>query len=160
MGIAVLVTETAPTDLLDKLCNEYNIRMALHNHPHSWPPDDLMKAVKDHSKLVGSCSDLGHWMRRGWIPLNQLQFLNGRVEHLHFKDLNEYAENALDVPWGTGKNDPKACLAELIHQGYKGYVSIEYEHGDIAALHSAVPKCVEFFDKTMTELGANPPAVR
>ncbi len=151
MGITVLVTETVPTEMHDKLCTEYNIRMALHNHPSSWPPDDVIKATKDHVKLIGSCSDTGHWMRRNLVPADQLKKLQGRVEHLHFKDLNQYG-NGEDLPWGTGQGDAKGMLTELKRQGYKGYASIEYEVGSVSDLESNLPKCVAFFDATLTEL--------
>jgi len=151
MGIAVLVTETTPNAVHDKLCDEYNIRMALHNHPQSWPPDAVLAACKDHSKLVGSCSDTGHWMRRGLVPVEQFKKLEGRVEHSHFKDLSEF-HNGTDLPWGTGKGDAKGMLEELKRQNYKGYVSIEYEIGTVKDLDTNLPKCVEFYDKTMAEL--------
>lgn len=152
MGISVLVTETYPNDVLDKLTQEYGIRMALHNHPASWPPDDVLKAVKDRNKLIGSCADLGHWMRRNLVPVEQLKKLEGRIEHSHFKDLNDFAGNAHDVPWGTGKGDPKGVLAELKRQGYKGYTSIEYETGSVADLDKNLPLCIAFYDKTLAEL--------
>lgn len=152
MGIQVLVTETHPSEMLDKLCNEFNIHMALHNHPQSWPPDEVLKACEGHSKLVGSCSDLGHWMRRGLVPVEQIKKLEGRVEHSHFKDLNDFTPNAHDVPWGTGKGDPKAVLTELKRQGYKGFLSIEYESGTVPELDTNLPKCIAFFDKTCGEL--------
>jgi sugar phosphate isomerase/epimerase len=152
MGIEVLVTETTPNDVLDKLCNEYGIRMALHNHPESWPPDEVLKACEGRSKLVGSCSDTGHWMRRKLVPVEQLKKLAGRVEHLHFKDLNELDKDAHDVVWGTGKGDIKGMLEELKHQGYKGYLSIEYEYGSVKDLEANLPQCVAYFDKTMAEL--------
>jgi sugar phosphate isomerase/epimerase len=152
MGIQVLVTETHPSELLDKLCNEYQIRMALHNHPASWPPDDVLKACEGRSKLVGSCSDVGHWMRRGLVPVEQLKKLEGRVEHLHFKDLNDMTLHAHDVPWGTGKGDMKAQLEELKRQGYKGYLSIEYETGSVPQLDEDLPKCIDFFDHTVAEV--------
>jgi sugar phosphate isomerase/epimerase len=152
MGIQVLVTETTPTETLDKLCNEFNIRMALHNHPQSWPPDKVLEACKDRSKLVGSCSDTGHWMRRNLVPVEQFKKLEGRVEHSHFKDLNKFGEPASDLPWGTGKGDAKGMLAELKRQNYKGYLSIEYEVGNVKQLDENLPKCVAFFDETLTEL--------
>jgi sugar phosphate isomerase/epimerase len=151
LGIKVLVTETTPTELHDKLCTEFNIRMALHNHPQSWPPDEVLKACKDRVKRIGSCSDTGHWMRRNLVPVEQLKKLEGRVEHLHFKDLKQFG-NSEDVPWGTGMGDAGGMLAELKRQGYKGYVSIEYEVGSVAELESNLPKCIAFFDKTTTEL--------
>lgn len=154
MGISVLVTETAPNAVHDKLCEEFQIRMALHNHPKTWPPDDVLKACEGHSKLVGSCSDTGHWMRRDLKPAEQFRKLEGRVQHSHLKDLNEFG-NGHDVPWGTGKGDIKAMLTEVARQSYKGFMSIEYEHGNVADLDENLPKCVEFFDATLKEIAAN-----
>src|SRR5207248_5359958 len=75
MGISVLVTETTPNDIHDKLCNEFGIRMALHNHPRTWPPDQVLKACQGHTKLIGSCSDTGHWMRANLSPVEPLKKL-------------------------------------------------------------------------------------
>ena len=152
MGIEVLVTETTPNETLDKLSNEYQIKVALHNHPRTWPPDEVLKACKDRGKRIGSCSDTGHWMRADINPVDALKKLDGRVEHLHFKDLNQFGRSAHDVPWGTGRGDPRAMMAELKRQGFKGYLSIEYEFGDLKHLDENLPKCVEYFDKTVTEL--------
>ncbi len=152
MGISVLVTETTPNDIHDKLCNEFGIRFALHNHPRTWPPDQVLKASQGHAKLIGSCSDTGHWIRANINPVEAFKKLEGRVEHSHFKDLNEYGMSAHDVPWGTGRGDAKGMLAELKRQGYKGYLSIEYEYGDLQHLDTNLPKCIAFFDQTMTEL--------
>jgi sugar phosphate isomerase/epimerase len=152
MGIEVLVTETTPNDVLDKLSAEYGIRVALHNHPTTWPPDKVLAACEGKNKLIGSCSDTGHWMRAKLVPVEQLKKLEGRVEHLHFKDLNEIGPDAHDVVWGTGKGDVKGMLAELKRQGYKGYLSIEYEYGSVKELDENLPKCVQFFDETMAGL--------
>jgi sugar phosphate isomerase/epimerase len=152
MGIEVLVTETTPAAVHDKLCDEFHIKFALHNHPQSWPPDKVLQACEGHSKLIGSCSDTGHWQRRGWMPVEQFKKLDGRVLHSHFKDLNKLAGNGEDVPWGTGVGDAKGMLAQLKQQGYKGYLSIEYETGGVKDLDMNLPKCVEFFDRTMADL--------
>jgi sugar phosphate isomerase/epimerase len=155
LGIEVLVTETTPNDVIGKLADEYKIRVALHNHPKTWPPDQVLKACEGRSKRVGSCSDTGHWMRANFVPVEALQKLDGRVEHLHFKDLNDFGSaggNPHDVPWGTGKGDMKGMLTELKRQGYKGYLSIEYEFGDLPHLDANLPQCVKFFDKTVADL--------
>jgi sugar phosphate isomerase/epimerase len=152
MGIEVLVTETPPNEIHDKLTAEFGIKMALHNHPKTWPPQKVLEATKDKNKLIGSCSDTGHWMRAEFIPVDTFLKLEGRVLHSHFKDLNKLGSDAHDVAWGTGKGDMKGMLAELKRQGYKGYLSIEYEYGDLEHLNANLPKCVEFFDKTVAEL--------
>jgi sugar phosphate isomerase/epimerase len=151
MGLEVLVTETEPNEIHDKLCNEFGIKIALHNHPRTWPPEKILKFCKDRSKMIGSCSDTGHWMRDELVPVEAMKKLEGRVLHSHFKDLDQFGRGH-DVAWGTGKGDPKGMMTELKRQGFKGYLSIEYEYGDLAHLAANLPKCVEFFDKTAAEL--------
>ncbi len=99
-----------------------------------------------HFHLLCSGKELAETIVHG-----QVKKLEGRVMHLHFKDLNEYGDG-YDVPWGAGKADVKGMLAELKRQGYKGYLSIEYEYGDLDHLTTNLPKCVEFFDKTTAEV--------
>jgi sugar phosphate isomerase/epimerase len=152
MGIEVLVTETTPNEVHEQLTKEFGIKMALHNHPATWPPEKVLNACKDKNKLIGSCSDTGHWMRAKFVPAEAARLLQGRVLHLHFKDLDDFGMGHHDVAWGTGKGDPKATMEELKRQGFKGYLSIEYEFGDLKHLSENLPKCVEFFDKTAAEL--------
>ena len=78
MGIETLVSE--PTEdsmeMLDKLCEEYGINIAIHNHPkpsHYWNPDTLLNACKGRSKRIGACADTGHWVRSGLNPLESLK---------------------------------------------------------------------------------------
>jgi L-ribulose-5-phosphate 3-epimerase len=162
LGIEVLVTEVKPTEMHDKLCTEFNIKMALHNHPETWPPDSVLEGCKDRSPLIGSCSDTGHFMRRGLVPVEQLKKLGARVLHCHFKDLNDICPSIEDykskkcqphdLPWGTGKGDAKGMLAQLKAQGFKGYTSIEYETGSVPELDGNLPKCIKFYDETLAEL--------
>ena len=152
MGIEVLVTETTPTAVHDKLCTEYNIRMALHNHPKTWPPEQVMAACKERCKLIGSCCDTGHWMRANHVPVDTMKIVEGRIMHLHFKDLDQFGMKGQDVPWGTGNGNVKGMLEELKRQGFHGYLSIEYEHGSVDDLLTNLPKCIAFFDQTTTDL--------
>ena len=154
IGIEVLITETVPTPMLDKLSQEFGIKIALHNHPKTWPPDKVLAACEGLSANVGSCSDIGHWKRAGLVPVEQLKKLEGRVIESHFKDVVPTADKKdwEDAPWGTGECDVKAMLAELKRQGFKGYLEIEYEHGTVAELMQNLPKCIAFFDKTTAEL--------
>ena len=149
MGIEVLVTETVPNEVHDKLTKEYGIRFALHNHPKSWPPDKVLEACKDRGNRIGSCCDTGHQYRAGRDPLAVLKQLEGRIMSLYFKDLN--AEKH-DVPFGTGENNVKGMLAELKRQGFKGYLSIEYERGSVEELMANIAKCIAFYDQTCADL--------
>jgi len=157
MGIETIISEpeAGSFDLLDKLTEEYGINVAIHNHPKPspyWSPELVLKAVKGHSKRIGSCADTGHWMRSDRNPLECLKMLEGHIISAHFKDLNRMGRpGEHDVVWGTGKADAKALLEEFKRQGFKGSFSIEYEHNWLNSVPE-ITKCVEWFNKTSAEL--------
>lgn len=155
MGIEVLVTETVPDATIDKLSGEFGIKVALHNHPTSWPPEQVLATTKDLSPRIGSGADTGHWKRAGLDTVEQIKKLGSRIIHSHFKDVAPVEGKPgkfEDVPWGTGQGNATAMLAELKKQGYKGYFMIEYEHGTVDELMRDLPKCVAFFNQTATKL--------
>lgn len=157
MGMETIVSEPPfeAFDLIDKLCGEYKINVALHNHPEPsryWNPDTVLKVCKGRSERIGSCADTGHWMRSGINPLDAIKKLQGRIITFHFKDLNKYGrQGAHDVPWGTGKADVNAILAEVHRQGIKAVFSIEYEHNWTSSLPE-IAQCVAYFDKVASQL--------
>jgi len=157
MGIETIVSEPPEEafDLIEKLCEEYKINVAIHNHPkpsHYWNPDTVLKVCEGRSTRIGACADTGHWMRSGINPLEALKKLKGRIISLHFKDLNEFGNpKAHDVIWGTGAGDAKALLAELARQNFKGVFSIEYEYNWLESMPE-IKKSVEFFRKAAAEL--------
>lgn len=133
MGLQNIASEPKETDipLLSKLCDEYKINIAIHNHPnpsHYWNPDIVLNAIKGQSNRIGACADIGHWVRSGLDPVECLKKLEGHIKELHFKDLNERSRNAHDVVWGTGASNIDAVLAELKRQGFKGLIAAEYEY--------------------------------
>jgi sugar phosphate isomerase/epimerase len=155
MGIEVIVSEPPENafDTIEKLADEFGISVALHNHPKPspyWDPDAVLKACRGRSKRIGACADTGHWMRSGVNPVKALQKLEGRIVSFHFKDLNQYGAGH-DVPWGTGKGDVKAILAEIHRQGIKAPFSIEYEHNWLNSLPE-IAQCVDYFEKVAREL--------
>jgi len=156
MGIETLTAEPEPSqfDFLERMCDEYEINLAIHNHPNPsryWEPDSVLKYVSGRSHRIGACADVGHWVRSGLDPVESLQRLEGRIISIHFKDLNKKTREAHDVPWGTGVCNVPAMLQELKNQKFKGVFSIEYEHN----WDNNVPEIArsnEFFNKTVTNL--------
>lgn len=134
MGVQVITAEPAEEqlDYISKLCDQYQIRVAIHNHPdpsHYWQPETVLNALEGRSPLLGAAGDVGHWMRSGLDPLESLKKLDGKLYHLHFKDLNKFGEkDAHDVIWGTGKLPLKEIQAELKRQEFNGMISAEYEY--------------------------------
>ena len=154
MGIGTIVSEPKPEqfDLIDKLCQEYQIKLAIHNHPkpsHYWNPDTVLEMCKGRSKWIGACTDVGHWVRSGLNPVQCLKKLEGRIHDVHIKEIDD----GHDVIWGTGQGRIKGVLEELHRQGYKGTFSIEYEYN----WDNNVPEIrqsVAFFDAVAS--GLNP----
>lgn len=134
MGIGIITTEPRANqfDLVEKLCEQYGIKVALHNHPVPsmyWHPEVPLRLLENRSPLMGVCADIGHWLRSGLNPVDCLQKLEGRIISLHVKDLNvRGVRSAHDVPWGTGNSNIAGVLHELNRQGFKGVFSAEYEH--------------------------------
>jgi sugar phosphate isomerase/epimerase len=165
LGITVLVAEPEThdkmeelgpvMDAVEKLAIEYNIKVAIHNHPGPrsfyWHPDTVAAAVKGRSPLLGACADVGHWVRSGLDPVACLKQLEGRVITLHFKDLNVLGPKAHDVPWGTGVANAKGMLAELQRQKFKGAICIEYEH-NWENSSPEIAQSVKWFHATCAEL--------
>jgi sugar phosphate isomerase/epimerase len=150
------MSELGPVmDVVEKLAKEYNIKVAIHNHPGPnnfyWQPETVLAAVKGRSPLLGACADVGHWVRSGLDPVECLKKLEGRVITLHFKDLNEPGLKAHDVPWGTGISNAKGMLAELKRQNFQGAICVEYEYNwDNSA--PEIAKSAAWFNATCAEL--------
>jgi len=159
LGTGTIVSEPPAEafDMIEKLCDEYEINLAVHNHPESpqskyWKPENVLAVCRGRGKRIGACCDTGHWVRSGLKPVECLKKLEGRILGFHLKDVAEWdVRNARDVPLGTGKADYAAVLAELDRQGYRGVMSIEYEH-DSPQLSQDVAQCVAFVEKTSKEL--------
>jgi sugar phosphate isomerase/epimerase len=123
-------------DTIEKLVKEYDIRVGFHDHPRQannpdykmWDPNYVLSVVKDRDARIGSCSDVGHWVRSGLNPVDCLKSLKGRVISAHLKDLNEKSLEAHDVPFGTGVSNIAGIIDELKRQHFVGNASIEYEY--------------------------------
>ncbi len=152
MRIRTIVSEPPEDafDVIDKLCQEYEINVAIHNHPKPsryWNPDTVLKVCKDRSERIGACADTGHWVRSGLDPVECLKKLKGRIISSHFKEL----QDGHDVPWGQGPGRTKALLEELHSQGYQGSFSIEYEHNWLNSVPE-IRQCVAYYNKVAGEL--------
>ena len=179
MGIDTLVAEPEPAalDTVEKLCKEYNIKVAIHDHPKPsryWNPDTVLEAVKGRTPLMGACADTGHWLRSGLDPVECLKKLEGRVICLHFKDLVPDEPKAQDQGPGDRQEEeersPRRCttcpgapawatskaqMAELKRQHFHGAFCVEYEyHWDNSM--PEIAECVKFFNATCAELAKAP----
>ncbi|GEM_PF-1124444 len=158
-GVETLVSEPSESDLdvISRLCDEFDIRLAIHNHPepsHYWNPETVLRAVANRSRRMSACADTGHWLRSNLDPIECLRKLEGRIVSLHLKDLPEKGVRGVkDVPWGTGVANVDGILKELRRQGFRGVISIEYENWSPTQIEE-IRRCIQWF----SAWGAEPAA--
>jgi sugar phosphate isomerase/epimerase len=151
-------------DSLDKLCDEFKIAIAIHPHGPSgkgrhqwWSAEVIMKAVKDHHKLIGTCLDTGHLIRMAQLgemldPAQQVKVMGERNFGMHLKDHDN--KRRTDVVYGKdgGVLDVVAVLKALREVKFNGAISIEYEaKPDDPA--DDVKACLEVFRECVKKLG-------
>ncbi len=135
LRIRFIVTEPQFEDflILEKLVKEYDIKIAIHNHPEPTryaKPETVLEKIKDLDSRIGACADTGHWMRGLRVPAEALRLLSGRLIDVHLKDRSDFCtgQGVADVPLGKGKANIRDILAELTLQNYGGCLTIEYEN--------------------------------
>jgi sugar phosphate isomerase/epimerase len=153
-GLGLLVINTESTEALDTIetmVKEFDIKVGFHNHPkrandasyRMWDPAYVLSLVKNRDRRIGSCADIGHWIRSGVHPLDALRLLRGRIIGCHLKDLNEFSPSGHDVPYGTGISDIAAILNEFRAQKFTGPASVEFEYNEEHSLPE-VSSCLGF----------------
>jgi sugar phosphate isomerase/epimerase len=171
LGIKYLSADPTPDafDSLDKLCDEYKIAIAIHPHGpwgkkqlHRWySAEVILKAVKDHHELIGTCLDTGHLIRAAILgekldPAQQIRAMGKRNFGIHLKDNDNEAEKRGDpnsnVVFGKGTLDVESVLKALKDVGFKGSISIEYESHpkDPSA---DVKECLAVLEKAAKKVG-------
>jgi sugar phosphate isomerase/epimerase len=138
-------------DMLEKLCDESKINLAVHNHAKPspyWEPETALKLFQGRSKRIGACCDTGHWIRSGLPTVETLAKYQGRLLTLDLKDLGE---EGYCVPYGTGKGNIRGILKELYRQRFQGVVGIEYGQRSPNG-EAEIAQCVTFFEQVCQEL--------
>jgi sugar phosphate isomerase/epimerase len=184
MGIETITAEPTPDelDLVARLCDEYQINLAIHNHPIPsayWNPQTVLDAVKGRTKRMGACADTSHWQRSGLDVVQCLKLLEGRIICFHFGEVDgptaeEFAKKRaglkLDDPnfpsmvthvrgipnvvYGAGPADMRAWLVEIRRQKIRAVFSIEafFELNPNDAMEK-MRQSIVYFDKAAAELG-------
>ncbi len=134
-GVKVITADPSPDsfDSLDKLCEEYSIRIAIHNHGpgHRYNKiADTAKMIEGRHKFVGACVDTGHYIRSGEDPVKAVLEFGPRCFAAHIKDEKEANTPASDnVIIGKGHLDVVGLFKALKKVGFpaEGSLSLEYE---------------------------------
>ncbi len=159
IGIETIVSEPRPEalDTLEKLCDEYDINLALASpdkgsSPSYGSPQQALQACRNRSKRIGVCGDLGHWRRSGIDPLEAIGALQDRLSILQVRDLGQLSRAGGEVPLVTVVGKTELILKEIQRLGLKpAMFGLQYT-GDAGDEMVDLARCIDFFDATCIKL--------
>ena len=159
MGIETFISEPKlkDLDLIEKYCEKYNIKLAIHNHgPRLSPvymyPEKIVEITRNRSPLIGAACDFGHWAKEGIDPYEAIKTLGHRVITIQFHDQSEINANGHDVPWGTGKIDLNGILEYLKKEEIRPIMfGLEYSYNWNHSMPE-IMQSIDYFDKKSLEL--------
>ncbi len=148
MGIEIIQTEAghdaATADLLNKLAQEYGVKVALHNHTQpAGFPDKVALELKDRP-FIGSGADIGHWAAAGVVPVDGVRKLQGRFFTMHMVEMSKIGRGAKIVPFGQGASELGKVLEELKRQNFNGTITLEYERMS-PNIEKDIAACVKWY---------------
>ena len=134
IGVKNITADPDPAffDQLDELVEEFDIRIAIHNHGprHRYNKVvDVLHAIEGHDPRIGACADLGHYIRSGENATEVIRLLKGRLYGIHLKDFAEMKDKTEGVIIGKGHLDVEGVVDALIEVDFPddGALSLEYE---------------------------------
>ncbi len=131
MGVIIGVPEHHLLELVNKKVQEYDIKVAIHNHgpgDERYPsPESAYELIKILDKRVGLCIDIGHTQRLGLDPSESAEKFADRLLDVHIKDVSAAAKEGNTIEIGRGVIDIPKFLKTLIKINYSGMTSFEFE---------------------------------
>ncbi len=129
LGVEILTADPTPEafESLDVLCEEFQIKIAIHNHGPKARYDrveDTLNAINGHHPFIGACVDTGHSIRSGEAPHEVILALGDRVHSVHLKDWTFDSDETI---LGEGDMDMQRVAEALKEIGFNGPIMMEYE---------------------------------
>lgn len=150
LGIGYFSADPDPEsfDGLDKLVEEFDIPVGIHNHGpgHRYALiDTISAAIKDHHEKIGCCNDTGHFLRSKEDPVRAAEVFGKRTYGVHLKDVKDAKTFTV---LGEGDLRTADLLRILARQKYNYCLALEYEENpqdpidDIKACLAATRKAI------------------
>lgn len=131
MQTIIGVPEHDLLDLVNNKVQEYDIKVAIHNHgpgDERYPsPASVYERVKNLDMRIGLCIDIGHTKRLGLDPSESAEKFADRLIDVHIKDVSAAAKEGNTIEIGRGVIDIPRFLRTLIKIKYSGMASFEFE---------------------------------
>jgi len=132
-GMKVIIGVPKPEllKLINKKVQEYDIKVAIHNHgpgDKTYPtPASAYEKIKNLDKRIGLCNDIGHTQRAGVDPSVSAEKFADRLLDVHLKDVSAATAQGREVEVGRGVIDIPKFIGTLLKINYSGIVAFEYE---------------------------------
>lgn len=135
--------DDAAEDLLQQLCDEYEMNVAMHNHgrKHRYGSyESIRELLSRTGPRVGVCLDTAWALDAGEDPVEGIELFADRLYGVHLKDF-VFGDDGTpeDVIIGRGGLDVPVFMQNLSRCGFDGYMSLEYEGNP----ENPVPEIVE-----------------
>ena len=131
MEIIIGVPNHNLLELVNKKVQEYDIKLAIHNHgpgDERYPsPESAYERIKDLDPRMGLCIDIGHTKRIGIDPSEAAEMFSDRLHDVHIKDVSEASEKGTTVEIGRGVIDIPKFLRTMLELKYTGTMALEFE---------------------------------
>jgi inosose dehydratase len=141
--------------IVEKLCEEYGIRAALHNHGRThyhgsvWAIEEFFQTA---SSRIGLCLDTAWMIDMQQDPVKVAEKFRDRLFGIHLKDfVYNRAGRPEDIMLGEGNLNLKAFLKYLKESDYDGYYTLEYE-GDVDNPIPSIQACKRIVEEVSAEL--------
>ena len=105
---------------------------------------------------VGAIWDIYHTARMGETPFQVLTALGQRVLNVHLKDGRRTADGWQLLMLGEGEIPVRDALRLLLRQGYRDFISVEWEkkwHPELAEPEIAYPRHIALLREYEREIG-------
>ena len=134
--LIVAAPEPAAFDLIEKAIQEFDIKVAVHNHgpeDKAFPaPQDAYRLLKGRDPRFGLCMDIGHTVRAGVDPVKTVDECKDRLLDLHVKDLKVKTDKESQTEVGKGALDIPGLFRALHKVAFAGHVGLEYEINEMS----------------------------
>jgi L-ribulose-5-phosphate 3-epimerase len=114
---------------LTALLEQYNLVLAIENHPEKTPAEVLEQIGDGGRGRIGTCIDTGIWTTLGYPADRAVEELRPHVFYVHLKDVLRPGSHET-CRFGRGVVPLRACVELLVRSGYQGGFSVEHEPHD------------------------------
>jgi type 1 glutamine amidotransferase/sugar phosphate isomerase/epimerase len=144
MGIEILAVEQPPGALaaVEKLCNEYDISLAISSTDKKSAPQELVELCRNHGRRIGVSGNVNQWMDCGIDPVEAVRLLGDRLMALQLSNTDKPIQS----------DEIRAILAEIYRRGIQPMVFSVECASEGPSWTAQATRCIELFNKVTVQL--------